>query len=171
MTVRDRIIAKARDVVWRYSYWRGPRKMSELRQRWQVFRNPKATIRFGANVKAGPGFHVHAPWGGTLIIGDNCEFRRGTRVDLGPHAVVTIGNNVTFTFDVIISCDTAVTLEDNVILGQDTYIADGNHKYRDLDQPFLDQGYDYRPITIHKGAVVHSKVTIINDIGERAVIG
>jgi acetyltransferase-like isoleucine patch superfamily enzyme len=171
MTAKDRFIGKARNIAWRYSYWRGPRMMSRFRQRWEIFRNPKATIRFGTGVMAGPGFHVHAPWGGTLIVGDEVEFRRNTRIDLGPDAVVTIGNKCRFTFDVVISCDTSITLEDGVTLAQDTYVADGNHRFRDLSQPVIDQGYNYRPITIGRGSLVHAKVTVVNDIGERAVIG
>ena len=51
------------------------------------------------------------------------------------------------------------------IIAADVYIVDGNHRFRDLDAHILDQGYDYRPITIGEEALVHNKVTIINDIG------
>ena len=167
-----RIKAAARRLAWRLSYVEGPRMMSTVRKRWQIFRNPDATIRFGNNVIAGPSFKVHAPFGGTLIIGDHVEFRRNFRVDLGgPEAQVTVGDECHFTLDVNITCDTSVTIGRRVALGQNNLIADGNHKFRDLTTPSLDQGYDYRAITIGDDAMVHSKVTILNDIGERAVIG
>ena len=50
-------------------------------------------------------------------------------------------------------------------------IYDGNHRYRDLSRPFLEQGFNFRAIRIDDDAQIHSLCTIINDIGERAVIG
>ena len=121
----------------------GPWLMSWLRKRWAIFRNPRGHI----------------------------EFRRGFRAELGPQARIEIGALCTFTHDVIMSCDTSITIEDRSILGQGAYVVDGNHKWRDRDVHFLDQGYVYRPIRIGPEAIVHSKCTIINDIGERAIIG
>jgi acetyltransferase-like isoleucine patch superfamily enzyme len=154
------------------SYLDGARLMSRWRQQWQIFRNPHATIRFGANVTAGPGFTVHAPWGGTLIVGDNVEFRRNTLFELGgPESRVTVGNGCYFTYDVIIACGTSITIGERVGLAQNTFVVDGSHRFRDLTKTFLEQGYNYRSITIADDAQVHSKTTIINDIGERAIIG
>jgi acetyltransferase-like isoleucine patch superfamily enzyme len=168
----DRLVQKMRRGAWHLSYLEVPRLMSAFRQRWQIFCNPNATIRFGAHVKAGPGFRVHAPWGGTLIVGDDVELRRNMLFELGgPDARVTVGNGCYFTYDVIIACDTTITIGERVGLAQNTFIADGSHRYRDLSKPFLEQGYDYRPITIGDDAQVHSKVTIVNNIGERAIIG
>jgi len=150
----------------------GARLMSAFRKRWQIFRNPNATIKFGAHVKAGPGFKVHAPWGGTLLVGDFVEFRRNSTIELGgPDARVSIGDATHFTYDVLIQCDTTIAIGERVNLGQNTIVVDGNHRYRDLTRPFLEQGYDYRSITIGDEAVAHSKVTIINNIGDRAIIG
>src|SRR5689334_785806 len=129
----DRISAELRKAAWRLSYQEGARFMSSLRLWWQVFRNPKATIRFGRNVYAGPGFKVRAPWGGTLIVGDNCEFRRNVLFDLfGPDAKITVGHGCYFTYEVIISCATTMNIGERVGLGQNTYIVDGSHQYRDL---------------------------------------
>jgi acetyltransferase-like isoleucine patch superfamily enzyme len=146
--------------------------MSALRKRWQIFRNPKATIRFGANVFAGPGFKVQAPWGGTLIVGNNVEFRRNTLFELwGPETRVTVGDGSYFTYDVIVACATSIEIGERVGLAQNTFVVDGSHRFRDATKPFLDQGYNYRSIKIGNDAQVHSKVTIINNIGERAIIG
>jgi acetyltransferase-like isoleucine patch superfamily enzyme len=146
--------------------------MSALRKRWQIFRNPRATIRFGVGVQAGPGFKVHAPWGGTLVVGNNVEFRRNTLFELwGPDTTVSIGDACHFTYDVVVQCGTRITIEEDVNVGQACMIVDGSHRFRDVDTPFLDQGFDFRPVTIGKGAVIHTKVTVINNIGERAIIG
>jgi acetyltransferase-like isoleucine patch superfamily enzyme len=168
----DWLIGKTRRAVWHLSYFEGARLTSAFRKRWQIFRNPNATIRFGGNVNAGPGFKVLAPWGGTVIVGDNVEFRRNSTLELGgPDARVSIGNHTHFTYDVLIQCSTTITIGERVNLGQNTIVVDGNHRYRDLTKPFLEQGYDFRSITIGNEAIVHSKVTIINNIGERAIIG
>ena len=64
-------------------YYRGPRLMSALRKRWVLFRNPQADIRFEGPVYLGPRFSIHAPNGGSFIVGPGVEFRRGFRCELG----------------------------------------------------------------------------------------
>lgn len=145
--------------------------MSELRRRWVVFRNPHATIRFGRGTYLGPGFSLHMPHGGSFTTGEGVEFRRGFRAEVGSEGRVTIGSRSYFTYDVILTCSTTVTIGERCGLGQNTFIADGSHRFRRLDIPFLDQGYEFRPIDIEDDAQIHSKVTIVNSIGRRAVIG
>ena len=152
-------------------YYRGIFLMSRLRRWWVLLRNPHADIRFLGPVYLGPGFSLHMPQGGTFIVGPHVEFRRGFRAEIGPQGRVTIGANSYLTYDVIISCDTSIDIGERCGLAQCTYIADGNHRYRDLDVPFLAQGYDYRPIRIEDDVQVHSKCTIVNSIGARSVIG
>jgi acetyltransferase-like isoleucine patch superfamily enzyme len=145
---------------------------SWLRKRWTLFKNPHAHIEFRGPVYIGPRFSLHMPRGGTFIVGPGVEFRRGFRAELGgPDARIEIGTLCCFTHDVILSCDTSITIGDRAILGQGCYVVDGNHRFRDLDEHFLDQGYDYRPIRIGEEAIVHSKVTVVNDIGQRAIVG
>jgi acetyltransferase-like isoleucine patch superfamily enzyme len=171
-TARDRVVGKARRAAWLATYTRGPRLLSALRKRWQVFCNPAATISFGKGVYAGPGFKVVAQHGGTLIIGDGVELRRNTLFELAdPGARVTVGAGSYFTYDVIVACSSTITIGERVGLGQGAYLVDGSHRFRDLNTPFLQQGYDLRPLTIANDAQIHSKVTVINDIGERAIIG
>lgn len=155
----------------RIGYRKGPRLMSELRKRWVLFRNPHATIHFEGPVYIGPGFSLHMPRGGTFIVGPGVEFRRRFRAELGPKARVTIGAGSYLTYDVIIACDTSIEIGERCGLGQATFVADGSHRYRDLSKPFLAQGYNYRPIRIEDDVQIHSKCTIVNNIGRRAVIG
>ena len=56
------------------------------------------------------------------------------------------------------------------IFGSSTVIADGFHRFRDHSQHLLDQGYDFRPVTIGNGAVATSKCTITASVGERALV-
>ena len=153
-------------------YYRGPPLMSALRRRWVLFRNPHARIEFQGPVYLGPGFSIHAPHGGTFIVGPGVEFRRRFRAELAdPEARITIGGGSYLTYDVIITCASTIEIGERCGLAQATYVADGSHRYRDLDRPFLAQGYSLRAIKIEDDVQIHSKCTIINSIGKRAIIG
>ena len=144
--------------------------MSRLRQAWVLFRNPHADIRFGKGNYLGPGFSLHMPYGGTFITGDYVEFRRNFRAELGPSARISIGYLSLFTYDVIIQCDTVIEIGERCSFGQTTILLDGNHRYRDLDTPLLDQGYEYRTIRIEDNATILSKCTVLDSIGTRSVV-
>lgn len=163
---------RAGDLVLALGYAHGPRVASALRKRWARLRNPNARIEFGPGVYAGPGFSIHAPAGGTFVVGPGVEFRRNFRLELGtPEARVSVGAGCYFTYDVIIACSTSIDIGERVGLGQCTFVVDGSHRFRDLTRPFTEQGYDYRPLRIEDDAQVHSKVTVVDSIGRRAVIG
>ena len=166
-----RLARKARSLVIKVVYYRAPLVASALRKRWAKLKNPTATIEFGPHTYAGPGFSLHMPFGGTFITGEGVEFRRRFRAEVGKDGRIEIGSGSYLTYDVIISCDTTIKIGERCGLGQATYVADGSHKYRDLNEEFLNQGYDYRPIVIDDDAQIHSKCTIVNSIGHRAVIG
>lgn len=169
--VRALIPGRLRGLRTNLGYYVGPRLASELRKRWVIFRNPQATIRFGEHTYVGPGFSLHMPFGGTFIVGDAVEFRRGFRAELGSEARIEIGDGSYLTYDVILACTTSIHIGERCGLGQGTFIADGNHRYRDLTKPFREQGYKLRPITIEDDVQIHSKSTIVNNIGTRAIIG
>ena len=149
----------------------GPWLMSWLRKRWVLFRNPHAHIEFRGPVYLGPGFSLHMPDGGSFIVHGGVEFRRGFRAEIGPEGRIEIGPACYFTYDPILSCNTSITIGARCGIGQGVYIVDGSHRFRDLDVPFLAQGYDYQPIVIADDAQIHSKCTVVSSIGERAIIG
>ena len=153
-------------------YFRGPIWMSELRKWWVRLRNPHATIRFGRHTYLGPGFSLHMPFGGTFETGELVEFRRNFRAELaGPDARISFGDRCVCTYDVIIQCSTSVDIGDRCMFGQATMIVDGNHRFRDLDRPMLEQGYEFTPIRIEDDATITTKCTIMAGIGTRAFIG
>ena len=163
----------------RYEYWVvllgygwGPRLMSKLRAQLVKLRNPRAQISFGPGCRLGPGFSIHAPWGGTFIAGSGCEFRQGFRAELfGPDSRVEMGAGCVFTYYSLIQCAGSISLGDRVMFGQASQVVDGNHRFRDLTQPMLDQGFDLRPIRIEDDVTTTTKCTILADIGTRAFIG
>lgn len=155
----------------RLGYVWGPRLMSAIRKRWVLLRHPHADIRFGKHVYVGPGFSLHMPDGGQFIAGDGVEFRRGFRAEVGPRGRIAIGPRSVFTYYVLMQCSTSIEIGARCMFGQSTIVIDGNHRFRDLTKPMLDQGYDYTPIRIEDDVTVTTKCTIIADLGERAVIG
>ena len=170
--VLRRIAARIRRLPVSIGYFRGPVLMSRLRKWWVLFRNPHATIRFGAGTYLGPGFSLHMPFGGTFVTGEGVEFRRNFRAELGgPDARIEFGARSICTYDVLMQCSTTIAVGERCMFGQSTIVIDGNHRFRDLDRPMLEQGYDFTPIRIADDATITSKCTIIADVGTRAFVG
>jgi len=146
--------------------------MSWLRRRWVLFRNPHARIEFRGPVYLGPGFSLDAPRGGTFIVGPGVEFRRGFRAELGgPDARIAIGASTVFTYDVIVQCGSSIEIGEHCMFGQATLVVDGNHRFRALDRPMLQQGYELRPLKLADHVTITTKCTIIDSIGERTFVG
>jgi acetyltransferase-like isoleucine patch superfamily enzyme len=57
------------------------------------------------------------------------------------------------------------------MFGQSSIVLDGNHRFRDLTKPMLDQGFDLKPIRIDDDVTTTTKCTIIANIGTRAFVG
>lgn len=155
----------------RLGYIHGPRLMSWLRKQWVLLRHPHANIQFGRNVYVGPGFSLFIPHEGSFIVGDRVEFRRDFRAELSGNGRVTIGADATFTYSVLIQCSTTIDIGERCQFGQTTILLDGQHRFRDITRPMLEQGYDFHPLRIEDDAVVTTKCTIMADIGTRAFIG
>jgi acetyltransferase-like isoleucine patch superfamily enzyme len=150
----------------------GPWLMSWVRKNWVLFRNPKANIVFQGPVYLGPRFSLHMPAGGTFIVGPGTEFRRGFRAELSsPESRVTIGAGCAFTYDVVIQCTSSIDIGAHCVFAQAAMLVDGSHRFREVDRPMLDQGYDLRPLTIADHVTVSSKCTVIANVGERSFIG
>lgn len=145
--------------------------MSWLRKRWVLLRHPHATIVFEGPVYLGPGFSLHIPDNGTFIVGPNVEFRRGFRAEIAGDGKLVIGAGSYITYDAVIACSTSIEIGRRCGLGQSLYMTDGNHRYKDLDVPFLDQGYDFRPLKIADDVQIFSKCTVTNSIEKKSIIG
>jgi acetyltransferase-like isoleucine patch superfamily enzyme len=153
-------------------YFRGPLLMSWLRKRWVRFRNPHATVTFGPHTYLGPGFSLHMPFGGTFSTGEGVEFRRNFRAELeGPDSRIEFGARSVCTYDVLMQCTTSIDIGERCMFGQSSIVIDGNHRFRDLDRPMLEQGYDFTPIRIEDDATITSKCTIVANVGKRAFVG
>jgi acetyltransferase-like isoleucine patch superfamily enzyme len=158
-------------VPYSLGYFRGPRLMSNVRKWWVILRHPDADIRFGRGVYIGPGFSLHIPGPGSFIVGDDVEFRRGFRAEVEGTGRISIGTGSHFTYYVLVQCTTSIDIGERCQFGQSTLVLDGQHRFRDLTKPMLEQGYDFTPLHIADDATVTTKCTIMADIGTRAFIG
>ena len=156
---------------WEMRHVRATRVASEFRRLGVLVTHRHCTVSFQGPVYLGPGFSLHIPDRGTFSVGPGVDFRRGFVCEISGSGRVSIGAGCVFTRDALIQCTTSIDIGDRCIFGQATLLVDGNHRFRDLSRPMLDQGYDYRPIVIGDDVFVTSKCTILSDIGERAVIG
>jgi acetyltransferase-like isoleucine patch superfamily enzyme len=145
--------------------------MSAIRKRWVILRHPRADIRFGPGTYLGPGFSLHIPANGTFVTGPNVEFRRGFRAEVAGDGRITIGAGSVCTYYVLMQCTTSIDIGERAMFGQSTIVIDGNHRFRDLERPMLEQGYDFRPIRIEDDATITTKCSIMADIGRRAFVG
>jgi acetyltransferase-like isoleucine patch superfamily enzyme len=155
----------------RIGYGRGPRLMSAVRKAWVIARHPQADIRFGRDTYLGPGFSLFMPGEGSFIVGDRVEFRRDFRAEVSGRGRVTIGSGSVFTYSVLMQCTTSIDIGDRCVFGQTTILLDGQHRFRDLTRPMLEQGYDFTPLRIDDDALITTKCTIMADVGRRAIVG
>lgn len=128
-------------------------------------------VEFQGRAYIGPGFHLNIPDRGRLIIGPDVEFRRGFGCEISGSGLITIGAGSIFTRDAYLQCTTSIEIGKGVGIGQSCQVVDGNHRFRDWSAHWNRQGYNFRPLKIGDNAAIHSKCTVIADIGEGAVIG
>ena len=145
--------------------------MSALRKRWIVFRHPDATIRFGPDVYLGPGFSLHIIGNGTFEAGAGVEFRRDFRAEIEGDGRISIGAGTVCTYSVLMQCSTSIDVGERCVFAQSAIVVDGQHRFRDLATPMLEQGYDFEPIVIGDDAAILSKCAIMSSVGRRALVG
>lgn len=158
-------------LLWRLRYAHAAKLAWRLRRRAVLATHGHADVRIDMPTRLGPGFALWIPEPATFHAGQACDFRRDFVCELGPGGVVEIGAGTVFTSSALVQVSTSLVIGERAVFGQAVMIADGNHRFRDHTQHVLDQGYDFRPLTIGAGAVVMSKCTILASLGEGAVVG
>ena len=160
-----------RRLPWLVRYGYGRRLASSWRRRSILFTHQHLDVQIAKSVAIGPRCDFWMPGAATLRVDAGCEFRRDFFCEIAPGGRVELAEGVIFTSAALIQISTSLVIGRRAVFGQSVMIADGNHKFRDHTKHLLDQGYDFRPITIGDNAIVTSKCTILNSIGEGAVIG
>jgi acetyltransferase-like isoleucine patch superfamily enzyme len=154
------------------AYGYGPSLMSRLRKAWILFTHPHAQIEFQGPVHIGRGFTLYMPSPSSrLVVGPDVEFRNGVRIEINGDGVVKIGARCLLSYNMLIQCTSSIEIGAGCGIGQSTAIYDGNHKFKDLETPFMVQGFDLRPIRIGAECGILTKTTVLNDIGDRCIIG
>lgn len=144
--------------------------MSELRKLRVRLVHPAATIRFGRGTYLGPGFSLMILGEGSFITGPGVEFRRDFRAEVVGDGRITFGAGSVCTYNVLMQCSTSIEVGERCMFGQSTIVVDGQHRFRDLDRPMLEQGYDFTPITIGDDVTITTKTTIMASLGRRAFV-
>jgi acetyltransferase-like isoleucine patch superfamily enzyme len=160
-----------RRVPYVFGYGIGPDLMSELRKRWAILRHPRADIRFARTSRVGPGFSLYIPDRGTFVAGPKTEFRRGFRAEIEGQGRISIGAGSVCTYYVLMQCTQSIDVGERCMFGQSTIVVDGQHRFRDLDRPMMEQGFDFTPIVIEDDATITTKCTIMAPVGRRAFVG
>lgn len=156
---------------WRLRYQYGRLAASRWRRRAILLTHRHADLQISDRALLGPRFELWIPGHATLRIGPGCEFRRDFFCEIAAGGVVDIADNVIFTASAQIQISTSLTIGSRAALGQAVMVVDGNHRFRDHTRHLLDQGYDFRPITIGRNAIVMTKTTVMNSIGDGAIVG
>ena len=161
----------ARRSLWKLRYVHSRRMASAWRRRALLLTHGHIDIEVAKGVAFGPRVDFWMPADATLHVGPGCEFRRDFFCEIAPGGRVEMASGVVFTSAALLQISTSLTIGSRAVFGQSVMIADGNHLFRDHTKHLLDQGYDFRPIEIGDNAIVTSKCTILNSIGEGAIIG
>lgn len=162
---------RLRRLPWELRYRHAANAASKARRVVLAATHQHTDVEIDPSCYLGPRFSLLVPGPAKLRIASGCEFRRDFICELAAGADVEFGEGVIFTAAALIQVSTTLQVGARAVFGQSVMIADGNHKYRDYTKHLLDQGYDFRPITIGDNAIVTSKCTILNSIGESALIG
>jgi acetyltransferase-like isoleucine patch superfamily enzyme len=161
-----RFAGRTRDL----GYLHGPRLMSFLRKALVRLRHRHATIAFGRGTFLGPGSNVRIPDHATLILGDGVELRRDVTLEVGEGGKLMIGPGTRLTYGVVIQCGTTIEIGSECVFAHGVTIVDGSHRFRG-PEPVLDQGYDFRPLSIGDAAAVMASATVIASLGTHAFVG
>jgi acetyltransferase-like isoleucine patch superfamily enzyme len=143
---------------------------SDLRRLEVWLTHRHCRVDFQGPVRLGPGFRLHIPERGTLVVGPGVDFRRRFYCEISGDGEVVIGGGTTFTSDAMIQCATSIRIGTRCAFAQGAFIVDGSHGFRDHERHWAEQPDSNRTVTIGDGVLVNAKCTVLHDIGERAVV-
>jgi acetyltransferase-like isoleucine patch superfamily enzyme len=156
---------------WRLRYRLGRRVASNWRRRMIAATHRHVDVQFRGPVHIGPRFDLRILDRGSFVVGSDVEFRSQNTFEIAEEGRVEIGDGCIFSWNTIVQCTTTVTFDPGVVLSVGVLVVDGNHKFRDPDKHFLQQGYNFRPIHFGAGSLVLAQSVVIADVGEHAVVG
>lgn len=144
---------------------------STVRKAWLRIQSRRARIEFDEPVYFGPGCAFTVAPGASLVAGPRVHLRRGCVVEVNGNGRVQIGPDSQFTYNCVIQCTTSITIGARCTVAAGALLVDGNHRFRDVDKPVREQGYDFRPLVIGDDVWIGAGAVVMADVGKRAVVG
>ena len=128
-------------------------------------------IKLGRNVRIN-GLPNKISIGKNCIVYDNCNF------EFLEKSVLTVGENVVFSYGAIISCKNKINIGNDVQIGEYTSIRDSTHSYKDINIPIKYQIDKSEQVIIHdnvwigRGCIIMPGTTINSGviIGANSVV-
>lgn len=153
----------------RYGYFR-------LRNRYCSWRLRRAGVTVGRDVWFDGPVEVRFRRGGSITIGDGCNFGRLVHLKVGDDGHIVIERNVKINRFCIVEAHSVVTIEHDVLTGPYVHILDADHNFSsDLPVKEADQAWGTlaRPVRIGAHAWLGSGVKVLagTTVGAHAVVG
>jgi acetyltransferase-like isoleucine patch superfamily enzyme len=164
-------VADLKRLPWRLRYEYAVRAASSARRLSVLATHRHTDVHIHPTAWLGPRFSLWIPAAGRFHAGPGCEFRRDFYAEIANRGVIELGPQVIFTGQATLQITTSLTIGARAALGVGTFIADGNHRYKDHTKHWLEDDYDYTPIVIGEAAAIMTGCTIMASIGKRSAIG
>jgi acetyltransferase-like isoleucine patch superfamily enzyme len=112
------------------------------------------------------------PGSGRIVLGRWVHLGAGTALRCH-EGTLTIGDKSVLGRNVSVNCYLDVEIGDSVLIADDVYISDFDHRFDDLTVPIKDQGIVKSRVRIGRDVWLGTKVTVARGvtIGDGAVIG
>ena len=110
---------------------------------------------------------------GAINIDKKSIIGKRTRISAGGNGKIVIGKNVLIDDSTFIMSHESIEIGENTKIAAFCFITDFNHKFKDSEQPIVEQGYETRPVKIGNNAWIGTHVVILPGvtIGDSAVVG
>src|SRR3954452_17011529 len=129
-----------RRLPWHARYVTAARFASTVRKLQVSLTHQHCTVEFQGPVHLGPGFALHIPERGTLVVGAGVTFRRDFYCEIAGDGRVEIGAGTTFTGTAMIQCATSIRMGPGGGSGRAPQMVAGSHTFRDWTRHWSAQG-------------------------------
>lgn len=156
-------------VTCRYAYFR-------LRNRYCRWRMIRAGAKVGRNVWFDSPVEVRIRPGGSITVGDGCNFGKYVHLKVGGGGHIVIQANVKVNRFCIVEAHSLVTIENDVLTAPYVHIVDADHNFsslRPIKEADRETGTLAKPIVVGAHAWLGSGVKVLAGvtIGPHAVVG
>lgn len=144
---------------WRLRNWRR-----------QLMKNGVA-VHKSIEIRGSQSYASHIRLGKGTVIDRNCTFWISD--DAGNNALLELGANVYLACNCYLGAFQPIKIGDDCLIGANTYITSGNHRFADPQRRIRSQGFAGQPVILGKDVWIGCHVTILPGvtIGDGAVIG